>query len=420
LAVLDLADRREPETADANHLPASDPWRTILAKLAERFDEALERARHAEHTLTTLEVRQRRSTAGQLQVESLLADLPEPVIAINSFDELILANAAAEELLHLNGGAVGQPIARALACKPLVELLVETRRRKRPAQRSREIELIDDLGRSQCFAAVARSLTTGDIRRTAGDPTAAGAFAVLRDISELKAGQKRYAEFVSTVSHEMKSPLSGIKAYVELLADCPAEDAAHREEFLEVIDGQANRLQRLIDNLLNIARIEAGVVEVTKGAVSLNELLTEAVEIVRPTADAKHIRLSTELSPMYLGALADRDLLMQAAINLLSNAVKYTQERGSVVVRSRVTDDEIEFEVADTGVGLTEEDAVRVFEKFYRVKKDRNMAQGTGLGLPLAKHIVEDVHGGRITVESSPGAGSTFRVSLPAAAQLVS
>ncbi|HEY2148219.1 MAG TPA: ATP-binding protein [Pirellulales bacterium] len=420
LAELDSAKRREPETAGANQLPAGDPWRTISAKLAERFDEALERARRAEHTLTTVEVRQRRSAAGQSQVESLLADLPEPVIAINSFDELILANAAAEELLHLNDAAVGQPIGSALACEPLVELLIETRRRKPPAQRSREIEFVDDLGLSRCFAVVARSLPTADASRTSSDHRATGAFALLRDISELKVGQKRYAEFVSTVSHEMKSPLSGIKAYIELLADCPAEDAAHREEFLEVIDSQANRLHRLIDNLLNIARIEAGVVEVTKESVSLNELLGEAVEIVRPAAAAKQIRLATELSPMYLGALADRDLLLQAAINLLSNAVKYTPERGSVVVRSRVTDEEIVFEVADTGVGLTEEDAVRVFEKFYRVKKDRNMAQGTGLGLPLAKHIVEDVHGGRITVESSPGAGSTFRVSLPAAAQLVS
>ena len=123
---------------------------------------------------------------------------------------------------------------------------------------------------------------------------------------------------------------------------------------------------------------------------------------------------------MYLSVLADRDMLMQVAINLLSNAIKYTPEQGCVTLRSRMADDEVEFEVADTGVGLSSEDQVKVFEKFYRVKKDRGMAQGTGLGLPLAKHIVEDVHGGRITVESAAGSGSVFRVSLPAAAQLVS
>jgi two-component system phosphate regulon sensor histidine kinase PhoR len=216
----------------------------------------------------------------------------------------------------------------------------------------------------------------------------------------------------------MKTPLAGIKAYVELLADGDAEDEATREEFLNVITGQADRLQRLIDNLLNLARIEAGVVQVSKKPRSLNELLEEAVNIVRPSADAKHIELAADLSPMYLGVLADRDMLLQAAINLLSNAIKYTPQQGRVTVRSRLEEDHVRFEVQDTGVGLGPEDCQRVFEKFYRVKKNKDMASGTGLGLPLAKHIVEDVHGGRLTVESTLGQGSTFAVVLPSAAQL--
>jgi two-component system phosphate regulon sensor histidine kinase PhoR len=111
-------------------------------------------------------------------------------------------------------------------------------------------------------------------------------------------------------------------------------------------------------------------------------------------------------------------MLLQAAINLLSNAVKYTKPGGNIVLRSRMTDQEIVFEVQDTGVGLSQEDCGKVFEKFYRVKKDREMAQGTGLGLSLVKHIVEDVHGGRIEVASELGRGSTFSVTLPTLAQL--
>jgi two-component system phosphate regulon sensor histidine kinase PhoR len=177
-------------------------------------------------------------------------------------------------------------------------------------------------------------------------------------------------------------------------------------------------LQRLIDNLLNLARIEAGVVQVSRESTSLNELLLEAIDIVRPAAEAKQIALETDLSQMYLGVLVDHDMMMQAAINLLSNAVKYTPERGRVTLRSRPIDQKAIFEVEDTGVGLCEEDKVRVFEKFYRVKKDREMASGTGLGLPLAKHIVEDVHGGRLSLESELGKGSIFSVILPVAAQL--
>jgi two-component system phosphate regulon sensor histidine kinase PhoR len=249
------------------------------------------------------------------------------------------------------------------------------------------------------------------------DSVAGGAVAVLRDIADQKSLQKRNAEFVSSVSHEMKTPLAGIKAYVELLVDGDAEDDETREEFLSVINGQADRLQRLVDNLLNLARIEAGVVSVSKQQRSLNELLEEALNVVRPSAEAKNIELVSELSPLYLGVLADRDMLLQSAINLLSNAIKYTHGGGKVTIRSRLADDQVRFEVHDTGVGLSEEDARRVFEKFYRVRKDKDMASGTGLGLPLAKHIVEDVHGGRLTVESVLGQGSTFIVSLPCAGQ---
>ncbi|MBW8884839.1 MAG: ATP-binding protein, partial [Planctomycetia bacterium] len=197
-----------------------------------------------------------------------------------------------------------------------------------------------------------------------------------------------------------------------------ADDDATREEFLGVINSQADRLQRLIDNLLNLARIEAGVVAVNKNPLSLNELLAEALGVMERAAKDKNITLSAEYCPLYLGVLADRDMLLQAAINLLSNAVKYTKPGGSVTLRSRMNDQEVVFEVQDTGVGLSPEDCQKVFEKFYRVKKDREMAQGTGLGLALVKHIVEDVHSGRIEVSSELGQGSTFRVSLPGLAQL--
>jgi two-component system phosphate regulon sensor histidine kinase PhoR len=174
----------------------------------------------------------------------------------------------------------------------------------------------------------------------------------------------------------------------------------------------------LIDNLLNIARIEAGVVKVSKQSQPLNEILSEAHRVVQPAAEAKQIRLTHDLSPLYLGVLVDRDMMLQAAINLLSNAVKYTPPGGQVTLRSRLLDGEVSFEVQDTGVGLSPEDCQRVFDKFYRVDKDKQMAQGTGLGLPLAKYIVEDVHNGRLSVESRLGEGSTFQIRLPGAGQL--
>jgi two-component system phosphate regulon sensor histidine kinase PhoR len=216
----------------------------------------------------------------------------------------------------------------------------------------------------------------------------------------------------------MKTPLAGIKAYTELLVDGDADDDETREECLGVITSQANRLQRLVENLLNLARIEAGVISVSKHARPLNELLDEALELVRPSAEAKQITVTRDLSPMYLGVFVDRDMMLQTAINLLSNAIKYTPTGGKVTLRSRLVDTEVWFEVEDTGVGLSPEDCGKVFEKFYRVHNSKDMAAGTGLGLPLAKHIVEDVHGGRLSVDSTLGKGSTFRVALPNAGQL--
>ena len=242
--------------------------------------------------------------------------------------------------------------------------------------------------------------------------------ALFEDIGEQRLLQKRNAEFVASVSHEMKTPLAGIKAYVELLADGDADDEATRDEFLGVISSQAERLQRLVENMLNLARIEAGVVKVSKEEQSLNAILEEALRVVQPAAEAKSITLSGELSPLYLRVRVDRDMLLQAAINLLSNAVKYTHPGGKVALGSRMCSDFARFEVADTGVGLSPDDCVKVFEKFYRVNKDKSMAAGTGLGLPLAKHILEDVHAGRLTVESKLGEGSAFIAELPLVGKL--
>jgi two-component system phosphate regulon sensor histidine kinase PhoR len=297
-------------------------------------------------------------------------------------------------------------------------MLTDARRRRSPTQRSGELAVQDADGHERWFRIACRSLAQQQSGGNGDSATGHGAVAVLTDITGQKAIQKRNAEFVSSVSHEMKAPLSSIRAYVELLADGEAEDESTREEFLGVINSQADRLQRLVENLLNIARIEAGVVAVNKAPLSLNELLQEAMSVMQPQAEKKQITLTGDLSPLYLGVLADRDMLLQGAINLLSNAVKYTPHGGTVTLRSRLNDQEVVFEVCDTGVGLSPEDCQRVFEKFYRVKKDRDMAPGTGLGLALVKHIVEDVHNGRIEVESELGKGSTFRVILPGVAQL--
>jgi two-component system phosphate regulon sensor histidine kinase PhoR len=248
------------------------------------------------------------------------------------------------------------------------------------------------------------------------DGTSQGVVAVLHDVSAQKAIQKRNAEFVSAVSHEMKTPLAGIKAYLELLADGDAEDEQTEQQFLQVIGAEAQRLQCLVDDLIELARIEADLAGATKHVRHMNTLLADALVAVGPEAEAKGHRLRAEFCAADPLVFVDCHMITQAATHLLSNAVGYTPNGGRITLRSRPAGHEACFEVEDTGVGLTPEDCKRVFEKFYRVRKDKDTTPGSGLGLPLVKHVVEDVHGGRIEVESTPGRGSVFRVFLPAAA----
>lgn len=394
-------------------------WRELCQRVQQRLTEFALRAEQLEMARAAAEVRLRRIAAERDQFSEIVTGLVDPVLAVDQFGEIVLANPSAEKLLGVKASDDSHPaLAQLDRCEQLVSMLSETRRRRSTSQRLSEVTLHDQAGQQHWYRVTCRALAQAAEAGTADRGAAHGAVAVLTDITGQKVIQKRNAEFVSAASHEMKAPLSSIRAYVELLADGEAEDEETREEFLDVINGQAGRLQRLIENLLNLARIEAGVVAVHKGPLSLNELLQEALGVMQPAAEQKTIALASELSPLYLGVHADRDMLLQAAINLLSNAVKYTRPGGQVTLRSRLSDQEVVFEVQDTGVGLSPEDCQRVFERFYRVKKDSDMAPGTGLGLALVKHIVEDVHGGRVELDSKLGAGSTFRVILPALGQM--
>jgi len=412
---LDFHDINEQNLEEGRlGISGKSAWNGTMQSLREFVGSLAERLRASENERVRTEVRVRQLNSEHGQLEEIVASLSDPVLAIDQFDELALSNPSARQLFDLpSESSEERALRRLLTCEDLVKALLDTRRRKAPAQRTTEIKLTDQHGQEQLYQAICRSVRPTSDGDQPAEVTEQRAVAVLTEINDKKAIHKRHAEFVSAAAHEMKTPLAGIKAYVELLADGEAEDEETREEFLGVINGQADRLQRLIDNMLNLARIEAGVVDVRKQTHSLNELLEEAVDVVGPAAERKRIQLQVNLSSMYLGVLTDRDMIMQSAINLLSNAIKYTDVGGTVTLRSRLDGTAAAFEVEDTGVGLSPEDCEKVFDKFYRVKKDSQMASGTGLGLPLAKHIVEDVHGGRLALKSELGKGSTFRVALP-------
>jgi two-component system phosphate regulon sensor histidine kinase PhoR len=251
-----------------------------------------------------------------------------------------------------------------------------------------------------------------------GDPSAAheapGVVAVMHDVTNEREVAKLKSDFVSHVSHELRTPLASIKAYVELLIDGEAQDDATKREFYEVIQNESNRLGRLIDNLLNISKIESGLVKPDLRPMCLNGIIRDAVEAILPHAARKKIKIHERLAPATYQASADRDMLYQAVLNLLSNAVKYTLDGGEVTVET-VLDParrKVIARVSDTGVGIPPKELPFIFDKFYRAEASSRMAQGSGLGLALVKRIVESVHGGRLVVESETAKGSVFGFEL--------
>jgi two-component system phosphate regulon sensor histidine kinase PhoR len=236
---------------------------------------------------------------------------------------------------------------------------------------------------------------------------------VLHDVTELRRLERVRQDFVANVSHEFKTPLTAIQGFAETLLAGALEDPNNNRRFLEIIRDQAARLAQLTDDLLKLARIEAGKLEVEFSPVSLMEVIERCAETSLLKASRKQIAIQVNVPPGLPPVLGDAGLLREVLQNLIDNAIQYTPEGGQIQVCASAGARQAVVTVSDTGIGIPLADQERIFERFYRVDAARlREAGGTGLGLSIARHIVES-HGGRIWVESAVGAGSKFSFSVP-------
>lgn len=236
---------------------------------------------------------------------------------------------------------------------------------------------------------------------------------LMTDITREKESERLRTEFLRNVSHELRTPLSSVRAYAETLLALPEKsDPEASEEFLRTIVDQSDRLARLIGNLLTYSRAEAGAFSLHPERLDLASEIGLAVRVIEPQAKVSRVRLEVVTPEDPLRLRTDREALQQVLLNLLSNAVKYNKPGGSVHVHARAVEGMAEIEVSDTGIGLSDEDRPHVFERFFRAPTVRAHISGTGIGLSLVRSLVETM-GGKITVDSRPGAGATFRVMLP-------
>ncbi len=235
------------------------------------------------------------------------------------------------------------------------------------------------------------------------------------DVSELRRLEQLRKEFVANVSHELRTPLATIKAFAETLGSGAINDTENRMDFIQEIEKNADRMTRLVDDLLTISALESGKMPPVFELTDPMRLASEVVVSMMPLAQKKQIILRLEPFRDIPQVRADKNQLKQVLTNLLDNAIKYTAEQGVIRVMASAQNGQITISVQDNGPGIPSGDLPRIFERFYRVDKARSRELGgTGLGLAIVKHIVE-IHGGSVDVQSTPSAGSTFSFTLPGA-----
>ncbi len=359
-------------------------------------------------------------------IEAIIYSIRDAVVVVDEFDRLLMANEVAGKLLGFDFRcSQHKPINELIVADKgtFVDFLHQSRLSKVRATR-REIRFSED---GCCFLGDSSSGTLAKIFDCIvscvhdDNKQVCGVVAVLHDITREKEISQMKNDFVSHVSHELKTPLTSITAYSEMLVDGEADNEQMRKEFYLMIQSQAKRLSRLIEDILNIARIESGLIKVDKKPVSLTILIEEQLQMIRSWAKEKNISLSWgakgQKPIVFDQVYMDKDMVSQVIVNLLSNAIKYTPSGGSVRIETEVDESAglARVSVTDTGVGIAKNELERVFDKFYRVprKANQDQAKGTGLGLNLVKQIIEKVHNGRVFVESQVGMGSTFGFELP-------
>ena len=383
--------------------------------LTEQLDDYSNVIGELEKQVSDLQIQIQLTQRQKGHIEAIIYSIRDAVIVVDEYDKLLMANEAAGRLFNFDfTSSMHKPVNELIdeGKSEFVDILSHSRQSKAQAAR-KKIEFSKD-GEPKTYDCIISCVY--DQKQQV-----CGAVAVLHDITREKQIQQMKNDFVSHVSHELKTPLASITAYSEMLADGEADDEKTIKEFCAVIQNQAKRLNRLIEDILNISRIESGLIKIEKKSVSLTILIEEQLQMIKSYAEEKNIEIIGQKPIVFDQVYADKDMISQVIVNLLSNAVKYTPSGGSVKIETEVDETEnlIRVSVIDTGVGIPEDEIEHVFDKFYRIGANNKQAKGTGLGLNLVKQIVEKVHEGRVFVSSKTGVGSTFGFEVPLATREV-
>jgi two-component system phosphate regulon sensor histidine kinase PhoR len=374
----------------------------------EGSDEIGELARALNAMGTSLQGQMSEIRQNEQRLRSMLDNMTSGVVLIEPDGKVNMYNRRAEELL---GGTAGERVGRSYAeAKQPIELLQLIRR----ALDERE-PIRDELN---VYFPEERILEANLVPMKLSEEAEPGVLLVLQDVTEIRRLERMRSEFVANVSHELKTPVAAVKGFAETLLAGAMNDPETARSFLTIIQEESDRLNRLIGDILELAKIESRRAPLQFSPIEAAPFLERLVEMMLAEAARKNIRIDWEAEEG-LFFEADEDRLRQILLNLLQNGINYTPEGGRVHVRAEAVpaegdgEERVRITVSDTGIGIPKKDIPRIFERFYRVDKARSRSSGgTGLGLSIVKHLVE-LHHGAIRVESAVGVGSSFIMELP-------
>jgi two-component system phosphate regulon sensor histidine kinase PhoR len=357
-------------------------------------------ARALDHSVREIGRKAADLTADRARMEAILGGMAEGVLVVNDQGRLQLANAAARRMLRMEGAPEGRHYLE-IVRQPDIAAQVGTALRGAPGE-GLELALPSDL------TIMARSAPV----RGAG---ATGAVVVLHDITDLRRADRIRRDFVANVSHELRTPLTAVRGYVEALLD-GAADAEETRRFLEIIARHTLRMERLVRDLLRLARLDAGQELLEYATCSTESVFHGVIAELDPAISARELRVEQEIGEGAEAIKGDPAKLHDALRNLLENAINYSAPGGRIVMASERSAHAVRLSVVDEGPGIPESDLPRIFERFYRADKARSRdgrdPGGTGLGLAIVKHLV-GLHGGTVTAANRPAGGAILTVELP-------
>ncbi len=398
-----IAQTGDVSAARLRPLPGNDPsvfgWNTLLDRLATQA------------SLTALEQSVTRALRGyeDQQFLAVINSLPDGIAVTDATGRIKLANTALAVFASKESpeNLVGEILLTALGC---AEAANAGDVRQAFAQASRPA--VAELRRSEQIEDGVWRIARHPIRQANGDQRFVW---TVRDITQQAIVNQSRSDFVSTATHELRTPLANIKAYAETLATHDQIDIELQKEFCNIINAEATRLSRFVDEVLDVSQIESGSFVIDRRETDLGRLLQNVIEHVRPQMAQKEIDFTFKLPPKLPKLSLDKDKFQAALVNLLGNAAKYTPEGGAVALEVEFKPSQIAFHVQDSGIGIAEDEIPRVFEKFYRSGDERvTELSGNGLGLAFTQEVVR-LHGGRVSVESKLNEGSRFTIRMPVA-----